>query len=66
MMGRGKRLRLIEVGQWKLLGALEEAPAQIRALGFNTDADAISRALREDLKMELRGGERHPRNHRRS
>jgi shikimate dehydrogenase len=26
-----------------------------RAIGFNTDADAIATALREDLKMELRG-----------
>jgi shikimate dehydrogenase len=25
------------------------------AVGFNTDADAITRSLREDLKMELRG-----------
>jgi shikimate dehydrogenase len=28
---------------------------QTRAVGFNTDADAIVTALREDLKMELRG-----------
>jgi shikimate dehydrogenase len=28
---------------------------KIRAVGFNTDADAIVTALREDLKMELRG-----------
>ena len=27
----------------------------IRAVGYNTDADAIVTALREDLKMELRG-----------
>ncbi len=26
-----------------------------RAVGFNTDADAITQSLREDLKMELRG-----------
>ena len=30
-------------------------PNEIRAVGFNTDADAILAALREDLKMELRG-----------
>ena len=30
-------------------------PNEIRAVGFNTDADAIVTALREDLKMELRG-----------
>ena len=29
--------------------------SKIRAVGFNTDADAIVAALREDLKMELRG-----------
>ena len=28
---------------------------KIRAVGFNTDADAITQSLREDLKMELRG-----------
>lgn len=32
-----------------------EAPVEIRTRGFNTDADAIITALREDLKMELRG-----------
>jgi len=30
-------------------------PAEIHAVGFNTDADAIVTSLREDLKMELRG-----------
>jgi len=30
-------------------------PIEIRAVGFNTDADAIVAALREDLKIELRG-----------
>jgi shikimate dehydrogenase len=30
-------------------------PLQIRAIGFNTDADAIVTSLREDLKVELRG-----------
>ena len=29
--------------------------AKVRAVGFNTDADAIPAALREDLKLELRG-----------
>jgi len=29
--------------------------AQSRSIGFNTDADAIVTALREDLQMELRG-----------
>jgi shikimate dehydrogenase len=30
-------------------------PQEIRAHGFNTDADGIVAALREDLKLELRG-----------
>ena len=30
-------------------------PVEVRAVGFNTDADAIATALREDLKVELRG-----------
>ena len=29
--------------------------SKIRAVGFNTDADAMATALREDLKLELRG-----------
>ena len=29
--------------------------SKVRAVGFNTDADAIAAALREDLKLELRG-----------
>ncbi len=32
-----------------------EGRTKIRAVGFNTDADAIVAALREDLKLELRG-----------
>ncbi len=31
------------------------APREIRAVGFNTDADAIVTALREDLKIKLPG-----------
>jgi len=30
-------------------------PNEIRSIGFNTDADAITRTIREDLKLELRG-----------
>ena len=33
----------------------ENAGGKIRAVGYNTDADAIVTALREDLKVELRG-----------
>jgi shikimate dehydrogenase len=42
---------------WRPLGELEEVPdtAEIRAHGFNTDADALEVALREDLDLALRG-----------
>jgi len=42
-------------GQWQPLHMFSEPPNDIRAHGFNTDADAITRALREDLKFEPRG-----------
>lgn len=43
-------------GQWRPLAQCEEPPAgPIRAHGFNTDADAITRSLREDLGVEPRG-----------
>jgi shikimate dehydrogenase len=42
-------------GQWQPLHAFSEPPNEIRAHGFNTDADAIVRALREDLKFEPKG-----------
>jgi shikimate dehydrogenase len=43
-------------GRWQPLGRFAEVPAgKIRAHGFNTDADAIVRALREDLGVRLRG-----------
>jgi shikimate dehydrogenase len=32
-----------------------QSPAEILAVGFNTDADAIATSLREELQMELRG-----------
>jgi len=31
------------------------APGEVRAIGFNTDADGLANSLREDLKMTLRG-----------
>lgn len=42
---------------WQPLGRLEEVPdaAEIRAHGFNTDADALETALREDLGLALPG-----------
>jgi shikimate dehydrogenase len=41
---------------WMPLQQFEETPPEkIRTHGFNTDADAISRSLREDLDIELGG-----------
>ena len=42
-------------GEWRPMMEFTEAPRQIRAHGFNTDADAITRALREDLGVEPAG-----------
>jgi len=43
-------------GAWKPLHQFESVPPEkTRTLGFNTDADAILRAIREDLELELRG-----------
>ena len=42
-------------GDWRPLREQEDPPAEVRARGFNTDADAIVQALREDLGVELRG-----------
>jgi len=44
-------------GQWLPLARfLDEVPDPIRARGFNTDADAVVRALREDLDLQLLRG----------
>src|SRR5258705_8808605 len=43
-------------GAWQPLGEFPEAtPERIRSHGFNTDADAITRSLREDLRFEPAG-----------
>jgi len=43
-------------GDWLPLSLFQEAnPVQTRSAGFNTDADAITRAIREELACELRG-----------
>ncbi len=43
-------------GAWKPLGEFPDAvPETIRSHGFNTDADAITRSLREDLRAEPSG-----------
>ncbi len=43
-------------GGWRPLREFKsDSPVEIRARGFNTDADAIVVAMREDLKVEVRG-----------
>lgn len=43
-------------GAWRPLREFDAAtPEKVRSHGFNTDADAITRALREDLGVEPRG-----------
>jgi shikimate dehydrogenase len=42
-------------GTWRPLGEFEELSSEVRARGFNTDADAIVRALRDDLGVKLAG-----------
>ena len=43
------------VGNWRPLREFTDAPRETRSHGFNTDADAITRALREDLGVEPAG-----------
>lgn len=42
-------------GAWRPLAEFARPPQELRAHGFNTDADAITRALKEDLDTEVRG-----------
>jgi len=43
-------------GIWMPLHQFDQIPPEkVRAMGFNTDADAIARSVREDLGVELRG-----------
>ena len=43
-------------GIWRSLREFPESvPIEVRAHGFNTDADGIARAVREDLGLELAG-----------
>ena len=44
-----------EAGTWQPLRVFTECPSEIRSHGFNTDADAIVQALRQDLGVELAG-----------
>lgn len=40
-------------GRWRPLAELGDPPQEIRSQGFNTDADAIIRALKEDLGLSV-------------
>jgi shikimate dehydrogenase len=42
-------------GAWRPLGECGERPREVRAQGFNTDAEAMARAVREDLGLALAG-----------
>ena len=42
-------------GTWQPVHAFADVPNPIRSHGFNTDADAIVRAVREDLEISFRG-----------
>jgi shikimate dehydrogenase len=43
-------------GTWQPLGLIQPSRIEeIRSVGFNTDADAIARSIREDLNLELAG-----------
>jgi shikimate dehydrogenase len=44
-----------EAGNWRPLGDLADVPRAVRSHGFNTDADAIIRAVVEDLGVTLVG-----------
>jgi shikimate dehydrogenase len=41
--------------EWRPLGEFEEVPGEVRAKGFNTDAEAITRALTQDLGVTVGG-----------
>ena len=42
-------------GRWRPLRDFDDAPRQVRSVGFNTDAEAIAEALRRDLGLRLAG-----------
>lgn len=42
-------------GEWQPVGLCAEPGNEIRSVGFNTDADAIARSIREDLRLALAG-----------
>ena len=43
-------------GAWRTVGSfIGDVPDKIRTVGYNTDADAISRSIQDDLKLTLTG-----------
>jgi shikimate dehydrogenase len=42
-------------GAWRPVREFDSIPQQIRSHGFNTDADAITRAIREEVEVDLSG-----------
>jgi shikimate dehydrogenase len=44
-----------EQGAWRPLPEFADVPREIRSHGFNTDADAITHALEEDLRITVTG-----------
>jgi shikimate dehydrogenase len=42
-------------GSWRPVSELSNFPVEVRSHGFNTDAEAITRSIQEDLSMEIRG-----------
>ncbi len=44
-----------EAGEWRPMREFPELPRVVRAHGFNTDAEAISRSISEDLGLKLAG-----------
>jgi len=57
-LGRGEHIRFeaqTDDGRWLPLAQVDGEPRRLRSHGFNTDAEAITRSLRDDLSVELRG-----------
>lgn len=42
-------------GEWRPLSDFTDIPENIRSHGYNTDADAITRSIREDLGLQIAG-----------
>jgi len=42
-------------GLWRPVSEISGVPIEVRSHGFNTDAEAITRSIREDLGNEIRG-----------